>query len=56
VNGLEGFWSFAIERLIEFRGVSQAKFPLCLKEPEFRYYHRKENIFRMPAQNLCYLV
>jgi transposase len=56
VNGLEGFWSFAKERLIKFHGVSQAKFPLYLKEMEFRYNHRKENLFRMLAQNLCHLV
>jgi len=56
VNGLQGFWSFAKERLIKFHGVSQAKFPLYLKEMEFRYNHRKENLFRMLAQNLCLLV
>lgn len=56
VNGLEGFWSFAKERLIKFHGVSQAKFPLYLKEMEFRYNHRNENLFRMLAQNLCQLV
>ena len=41
VNGLEGFWSFAKERLIKFHGVSPEKFPLYLKEMEFRYNHRK---------------
>jgi len=56
VNGLEGFWSFAKERLIKFPGVSQAKFPLYLTEMEFRYNHRKENLSRMQAQNLCLLV
>jgi len=36
-NGLEGFWSFAKERLIKFHGVSPEKFPFYLKEMEFRY-------------------
>ena len=38
-NGLEGFWSFAKERLIKFHGVSPEKFPFYLKEMEFRYNH-----------------
>lgn len=37
INGLEGFWSFAKERLIKFHGVSRNYFPLYLKEMEFRY-------------------
>jgi transposase len=32
INGLEGFWSYAKERLIKFHGVSKEKFPLYLKE------------------------
>ena len=46
INGLEGFWSYAKERLIKFHGVSKEKFPFYLKELEFRYNHRKEdNLF-----------
>jgi transposase len=56
VNGLEGFWSFAKERLIKFHGVSPEKFPLYLKEMEFRYNHRKEIIFKLLVQNVCHLV
>jgi transposase len=43
INGLEGFWSYAKERLIKFHGVSQQRFPLYLKEMEFRYNHRHNN-------------
>lgn len=32
VNGLEGFWSFPKERLINFHGVSQAKCPLYYRD------------------------
>lgn len=45
INGLEGFWSFAKERLIKFHGVSKQRFPLYLKEMEFRYNHRHDNLF-----------
>jgi len=55
INGLEGFWSFAKERLIKFHGVSKEKFPLYLKEMEFRYNHRGENLFQLFAQKLCEL-
>jgi len=41
INGLEGFWSYAKERLIKHHGVSKEKFPLYLKEMEFRYNNRK---------------
>ena len=45
INGLEGFWSFAKERLLKYHGVSQDHFLLYLKELEFRYNYRKQNIF-----------
>jgi len=37
INGLEDFRSYAKERIIKFHGVSKEKFPLYLKEMEFRY-------------------
>jgi len=45
INGLEGFWSFAKERLIKYHGVSRHKFFLYLKELEFRYNHREADLF-----------
>lgn len=54
INGLEGFWSYAKERLMKHHGVSKRKFPLYLKEMEFRYNHRKEpSIFGLITENLC---
>jgi transposase len=44
INGLEGFWSFAKERLLKYHGVSQKYFYLYLKEMEFRYNYRKQNL------------
>jgi transposase len=56
INGLEGFWSFAKERLAKFHGVSKQHFPLYLKEMEFRYNNRKNNLFPIITQKLCFLV
>lgn len=56
INGLEGFWSYAKERLIKHHGVSRGKFPLYLKEMEFRYNHRKIKIFPLLARCLVDLV
>lgn len=41
MDGLEGFRAFAKERLTKLHGMSQAKFPLCPNEKEFRYDHLK---------------
>jgi transposase len=45
INGIEGFWSFAKERLMKYHGVNPHKFPLYLKELEFRYNHRHHDIY-----------
>ena len=46
INGIEGFWSYAKHILYNYRGVSRYHFPMYLKEIEYRYNHRKENIFK----------
>jgi transposase len=56
INGLEGFWSYAKERLIKHHGVSKEKFPLYLKEMEFRYNNRNTTIFTQLAKYLVNLV
>lgn len=56
INTLEGFWAFAKERLIKFHGVSKRNFPFYLKEMEFRYNYRGENIFEILAKYICNLV
>jgi transposase len=47
INGIEGFWSFAKHNLYNYRGVSKSNFPLYLKEMEYRYNHRKENLLSL---------
>jgi transposase len=56
INGLEGFWSWAKERLIKHHGVSKDRFPLYLKELEFRYNNRHGDLFDQVATYLCDLV
>jgi len=56
INGLEGFWSFAKERLIKHHGMSPDRFPLYLKEMQFRYNHRHEDIYSLMVDCLCNLV
>ena len=47
VNGIESFWGYAKIRLVKFRGVSKTLFNLHLKECEFRFNYRHENIGRL---------
>jgi transposase-like protein len=45
INGIESFWSFAKNRLIKFHGVQRDTFYLHLKECEFRFNYRNENLY-----------
>jgi transposase len=45
INGIEGFWSFAKERLHKYHGVKHRNYSLYLKELEFRFNNRNTNIF-----------
>ena len=45
VNGIESFWSFAKRRLAQFNGVAKHTFALHLKECEFRFNHRHQNLY-----------
>ena len=46
INGIEGFWSYAKHILYNYRGVSKYHFPMYLKEVEYRFNHRKDNLFK----------
>jgi len=56
INGVEGFWSYAKERLIKHHGVSKERFPLYLKEMEFRYNNRNKSVFNLLVNYLTNLV
>jgi len=45
INGIESFWGFAKVRLVKFRGMRKSTFYLHLKESEFRFNYRKENLY-----------
>ncbi|GAA5783800.1 IS1595 family transposase [Chitiniphilus shinanonensis] len=45
INGIEGFWGVAKTRLAKFRGMSKRTFYLHLKECEFRYNYRGQNLY-----------
>ena len=47
INGIEGFWSYAKHILYNYRGVSKYHFPMYLKEVEYRYNHRQDNLFKL---------
>lgn len=44
INGIESFWSFAKRRLMKFHGVPAQTFYLHLKECEFRFNYREDDI------------
>jgi len=46
INGIESFWAFAKHRLIKFKGVPRYTFYLHLKETEFRFNHRRDNVYK----------
>ncbi len=47
VNGIENFWGVAKSRMNRMRGIRKDKFNLHLKETEWRFNHRSENIYRL---------
>ena len=47
INGIEGFWSFAKERFHKYHGISKTNYPFYVKEMEFRFNHRNENVYKL---------
>jgi len=45
VNGIESFWSFTKRRLSKFNGIASEKFNIYLKECEFRFNYKNENLY-----------
>jgi transposase-like protein len=44
INGIESFWAYAKTRLVRFRGMQKHTFYFHLKECEFRFNHRHEDL------------
>ncbi len=58
VNGIESFWSFAKRRLSKFNGMNSSTFILHLKECQFRFNYRNDNLVEIIWEillklNLC---
>jgi len=47
INGIESFWSFAKARLMKFKGVPKHTFYYHLKETEFRFNHRHNDLYKI---------
>ncbi len=45
INGIESFWSYAKRRLRKFNGIRNDKFIFHLKETEFRFNYRDQNLY-----------
>jgi transposase len=52
INGIESFWSFAKRRLAQFNGIRKKKFYQHLKETEFRFNHRNDNLYHILLERL----
>jgi transposase-like protein len=53
INGLEGFWNWAKERLMKHHRVSKEHFHRYWKELDFRYNNRNSDIFDEVANYSC---
>ena len=47
INTVEGFWSFAKERMAKYHGVTRKKFIYYIKEMEWRYNNRNSDLFEL---------
>jgi len=47
INGIEGFWSYSKERFHKYHGINRQNYPLYLKEMEFRFNHRDDDVFKL---------
>ncbi len=53
LDRMGGFWDFARSRIKVYKGVSPGRFPLYLKELEYRYNHRSEDLIPLLLDCLC---
>ena len=45
INGIESFWSYVKRKMRKHNGIRKDRFYLYLKEAEFRFNHRHQNIY-----------
>ena len=51
VNGIESFWSYTKRRLTKFNGIKKENFVLHLKESEYRWNHKRQNLYQILLKN-----
>lgn len=51
INGIESFWSYAKRRMSKFNGIYRDRFLLHLKESEWRWNHKNDNIYLILLDN-----
>jgi transposase len=47
INGIESFWSYAKRRHQKFNGLRSTSFPVFLKETEFRFNARNQDLYKL---------
>jgi transposase-like protein len=47
INGIESFWSYVKRKMRKHNGIPKKKFYLYLKEAEFRFNQRHQNLFKI---------
>jgi len=47
INGIESFWGYAKHRLQKFKGIEKEKFIFHLKETEFRFNNRGNDLYQI---------
>jgi transposase len=54
INGIESFWSYVKRKMRKHNGIPRHKFYLYLKESEFRFNHRNEDIYKILREVVLY--
>lgn len=52
INGIESFWSYVKRKMRKHNGIPRHKFYLYLKEAEFRFNHRNQDIYKLLLKNI----
>ncbi len=52
INGIESFWAYAKLRLAKMKGIRKEMFCWHLKETEFRFNHRRDNLYQVLLKRL----
>ncbi|HAZ17011.1 MAG: Transposase [Parcubacteria group bacterium GW2011_GWA2_43_13] len=50
INGIESFWSYMKRKMRKHNGISRSRFELYLKEAEFRFNHREDDLYTLLTQ------